>query len=49
VGSVILQGFDDSYTVGGRFRLLDSFDNLIFRPIVADALETKHAALIAGV
>lgn len=48
IGSVIIQGFEDAYTVGGRFRLLDSFDNLISRPIVADALEKKHSALITG-
>jgi dynein heavy chain, axonemal len=49
VGSVIVQGFDDAYTVGGRFKLLDSFDTLLLRPIIADALEKKHAALITGI
>ena len=46
-GSVIVQGFDDAVTVSCRFRLLDSFDNLITRPIVADELE-KLAALIGS-
>ncbi|KAJ1439145.1 dynein heavy chain and region D6 of dynein motor-domain-containing protein [Ochromonadaceae sp. CCMP2298] len=49
LGSVILQGFEDASTVQGRFRLLDSFDNLITRPIVADALEKKHAWLIESI
>jgi dynein heavy chain len=41
-----MQGFEDASTVQGRFRLLDSFDSLITRPIVADALEKKHSSLI---
>jgi dynein heavy chain len=49
IGSVIVQGLDDSYTVTGRFRLLDTFDNLLTRPIIADALEKKHASLIIGI
>jgi dynein heavy chain len=49
LGSVILQGFEDASTVAGRFRLLDSFDNLITRPIVADALEKKHSSLIEAI
>ena len=47
-GSVIVQGFDDAVTVSCRFRLLDFFDNLITRPIVADELEEKHGALIGS-
>eukprot|EP01038_Epipyxis_sp_PR26KG_P005405 gene5405-7492_t len=49
LGSVILQGFEDASTVIGRFRLLDSFDNLITRPIVSDALEKKHFALVEAI
>ena len=49
LGSVILQGFDDASTVAGRFRLLDTFDNLVNRPIIADELEKKHASLIASI
>jgi dynein heavy chain len=49
LGSVILQGFDDITTTGGKFRLLDTFDSLITRPLVADELEKKHAALIEAV
>ena len=46
LGSVIVQGFDDAKTVMGMFRLLESFDNLIHRPLVADQLEKKHGVLI---
>jgi dynein heavy chain len=49
VGSVIVQGFDDVTTVAGRFRLLDTFDTLIFRPIIADELEKKHSSLVESV
>ena len=46
LGSVITQGFDDCCTVTGRFRLLDSFDTLVLRPIIAADLEKKHGSLI---
>ena len=49
LGSVVVQGFEDASTVVGRFKLLDSFDNLVTRPIVADALEKKHASLIEAI
>lgn len=49
LGSVIIQGFDDASTVAGRFRLLDSFDSLIIRPIIADELEKKHGMMISAV
>jgi dynein heavy chain, axonemal len=46
LGSVLTQGFDDSPTIQGRFKLLDSFETLLDRPIIQDELERKHAALI---
>ena len=49
LGSVLVQGFDDATSVGGRFRLLDTFDNLVNRPIIADELEKKHASLVDSV
>ena len=49
LGSVITQGFDDASTVAGRFRLLDSFDSLVLRPIIADELEKKHGVMISAV
>jgi dynein heavy chain len=49
LSSIVVQGFEDASTVIGRFRLLDSFDTLISRPIVADALEKRHVALIEAI
>ena len=46
LGSVLTQGFDDAPTVRGRFKLLDSFDALLRRPIIQDELENKHAILL---
>ena len=42
LGSVITQGFDDCTTITGQFKLLDSFDTLVNRPIIADELEKKN-------
>ena len=49
LGSVIAQALDDASTVIGKFRVLDTFENLVFRSIVADELEKKHASIIAAV
>lgn len=46
LSSVIVQGFDDVITISGKFKLLDTFDNLTHRPIIADALEKKYSLLI---
>ena len=42
LGSVVVQGFDDTTSVGASFKLLHTFDNLISRPIIADELDKKH-------
>ena len=34
LASVITQGFDDQDTIYGRFKLLDSFEGLLTRPII---------------
>lgn len=34
LASVITQGFDDFDTLQGRFKLLDSFEGLLNRPII---------------
>jgi len=34
LASVITQGFDDCDTINGRFKLLDSFEGLLNRPII---------------
>ena len=46
IAAVITQGFDDCDTVHGRFKLLDSFEGLLSRPIIQDELEKKHIILI---
>ena len=46
LGSILTQGFDDCATIYGRFKLLDSFEGLLERPIIQDELERKHIALV---
>ena len=46
LASVLTQGFDDCATIYGRFKLLDSFDELLERPIIQDELERKQIALV---
>lgn len=42
LGSVVIHGFEDTTSVGASFRLLDTFDSLVSRPIIADELDRKH-------
>lgn len=49
LGSVIAQALDDACTVNGKFRVLETFDSLVLRPIVADELEKKHASIVSAV
>ena len=46
LGAVVSLAFDDCATVYGRFKLLDSFDGLLERPIIQDELEKKYVALV---
>ena len=46
LGSIIVQAFDDCSTLTATFKLLDSFDGMLEREIIASDLEKKHAALI---
>ena len=46
LGSVLTQAFDDASTISSRFKLLDSFECLLDRPIIQDELEKKHVCLI---
>jgi dynein heavy chain len=46
LAAVITQSFDDTDTLTDKFRLLDSFDDLLKRPIIQDELEKKHIVLI---
>ena len=43
---VLTQGFDDSDTIQGKFKLLESFEGLLRRPIIQDKLEKKHIILL---
>jgi dynein heavy chain len=46
LASVLTQGFDDCDTIIGKFKLLDSFAELLNRPIIQDELEKKHIQLL---
>ena len=46
LASVLSQSFDDCATIIGKFKLLDSMEGLLIRPILADELEKKHSTLI---
>lgn len=46
LASVITQAFDDADTLVDRFNLLDSFEDLLKRPVIQDELEKKHIVLI---
>ena len=46
LGSILTQGFDDCDTLQGKFKLLDSFEGLLTRPIIQDELEKKHITLL---
>jgi len=41
LASILTQGFDDSDTIIGKFKLLDAFEGLLTRPIIQDELEKK--------
>lgn len=44
LASVLSQAFDDTATISGRFKLLDSFEGLLGRPSISDELERKVCA-----
>jgi len=46
LASILTQGFDDCDTIVGKFKLLDSFEGLLNRPIIQDELEKKHITLL---
>ncbi|OQS01914.1 dynein heavy chain [Thraustotheca clavata] len=48
LASVVSQAFDDSKSITSRFKLFDSFDDLLERPIIKNELEKKHTVLIAS-
>ena len=46
LASILTQSFDGSDTIIGKFKLLDSFEGLLNRPIIQDELEKKHITLL---
>jgi dynein heavy chain len=46
LGSVLAQAFDDSNTIISCFKLIDSFEHLLARPIIHDALEKHYVKLV---
>jgi len=46
LASTLTQGFDDCDTIQGKFKLLESFEGLLTRPIIQDELEKKHIILL---
>jgi len=48
LASIIIQGFDDCGDIINQFRLLDSFDVLLLRPLIADEMEKKYVELLTG-
>ncbi len=43
-----MQAFDDCTTVASIFKLLDSFEGLLDRGVIAADLERKHLDLVSG-
>jgi hypothetical protein len=43
---VITQAFDDCTTIGNCFKLMDSFEGLLDRDLIATDLEKKHVDLM---
>ena len=46
LAAILTQSFDDCDTIIGKFKLLDSFEGLLNRPIILDELERKQITLL---
>lgn len=46
LGSIIVQAFDDAITISATFKLLDSFEGLLERDVIAADIEKKHFDLL---
>lgn len=46
LGAVVALAFDDCSTIYGRFKLFDSFEGLLDRPIIQDELESKYVNVV---
>ena len=49
LGSLLTQAFDDASTLDGRFKLLDSFEGLLDRPIIQDELGKKTCLISSAI
>ncbi|XXQ31198.1 Dynein heavy chain, cytoplasmic [Plasmodiophora brassicae] len=47
LAKVLASAFDDCATIFARFSMLDSFEGLLDRPIIADELQKKQSLLLA--
>lgn len=48
LSAVLTNGFDDASTIYARFKLLDSFEGLLERPIIKDELDKKENFLLTS-
>ncbi|MEW5311809.1 MAG: hypothetical protein WDW38_003494 [Sanguina aurantia] len=48
LAAIIIQAFDDCTTISMTFKLLDSFEGLLDREVIAADLEKKHADLLTS-
>ena len=46
LSSILTQGFVDAETIQAKYKLLESFEGLLTRPIIQDELEKKHITLL---
>ena len=46
LGNVIVQAFDDTFTLNATFKLLDSFEGLLERDAISEDIEMKHVDLL---
>ena len=46
IGSLLTEGFEDSNSLVGRFKLLDSFSGLLERPVIEDELEKRYLTIV---
>lgn len=48
LSSIISQGFEDSYTLSGKFKLLFGFEGLLNRPIINEEMKTEQSILLTN-
>ena len=48
LAQLLASAFDDCVTLHAKFRLLESFDSLLERPLLAAEVERRHAGIVAA-